>query len=278
MTMRLYREGQTFLHRRHPLVKMAALSVLALAPTLFLNPVIPATFGLIAVGMGWLLGGVPPALLLRRLAWLAPAAVGITWVNWLFYGGPRLHPLVEWGPITLWAEGLWVGASIGLRIVCLASYSLLFVMTTDPTRLTVSLVQQARLPYRLAYTAMAAYRFLPGLLRDLDTVRMADRIRRASASRRWLDWPPAAFRISVPVLVNGIRRAERLAVAMDARGFGAFPGRTYLIRTPLQPSDGLFLLAVVVAAAGLVVALDQLGWASGWLAGAAESLVQGVTP
>lgn len=274
--MRLYREGDSFLHRRHPLLKLAAFAILSLAPTLYLSPAVPAAFGLVVVALAWAIGGITPIALLRRLVWVVPAALGVTWINALFYAGPRTHLMVEWGPLRLYSEGLEVGASIGLRILCLAACSLLFVSTTDPTRLTASLVQQGHLPYRVAYAALAAYRFLPIMLRELETVRAAYRVRSAYAPPSLHQAVESARRVSIPLLVNGVRRAERLAMAMEARGFGARPDRTYYVRTRIEIGDLLFLVLVVGIVAALLIVLAHLGWTTGFLAGAAESVTQGV--
>jgi energy-coupling factor transport system permease protein len=81
-----------------------------------------------------------------------------------------------------------------------------------------------------------------------------------------------ARRYGIPLLANGIRQAGRLAVAMEARGFGALPARTYYVQTQVTAADYLFLLATVLAVAAILLMLAYLGLLAGFLAGAAESL------
>ena len=88
------------------------------------------------------------------------------------------------------------------------------------------MVQQLRVPYRIGYTALAAFRFVPRFGHELEVIRQAHRVRGAhggrgpfSAMARWAGY-------IVPLLAGAIRHAERVALAMDARAFGAYPDRT----------------------------------------------------
>jgi energy-coupling factor transporter transmembrane protein EcfT len=46
----------------------------------------------------------------------------------------------------------------------------------------------------------------------------------------------------IPLLVSGIRRAQALSIAMDSRGFGAFPKRTVLRSVTVSRSTVVFVL------------------------------------
>ena len=115
---------------------------------------------------------------------------------------------------------------------------------TDPTHLTDALVQQARLPERFAYGALAALQAIPWLAEDLVALREARRMRGLRAS-----WHP---RILVGLLVLAIRRADRLAVAMDARGF-ASPGRTRFRVVRWSVLDAAVLAGGLAVLAGIAV-------------------------
>jgi energy-coupling factor transport system permease protein len=80
-------------------------------------------------------------------------------------------------------------------------------------------VQQARAPERFAYGALAAYQAIPRLAEQLTTLRQARRIRGLRSG-----WHP---RMLVGLLVLAIRHGDRLALAMDARGFGSGPRSRY---------------------------------------------------
>jgi energy-coupling factor transport system permease protein len=73
-----------------------------------------------------------------------------------------------------------------------------------------------------------ALRFLPIVQQEVDAVKAAHAIRgRASSSpirHRFRLWQRYLF----TVIVNGLRKAESTALAIESRGFGAYPDRTYV--------------------------------------------------
>jgi energy-coupling factor transport system permease protein len=87
-------------------------------------------------------------------------------------------------------------------------------------------VQQLRVPYRVGYTALAAFRFVPRFGHELDVIRQAHRVRGAHGGRGPFAAVARWWGYIVPLLAGAIRHAERVALAMDARAFGAHPDRT----------------------------------------------------
>jgi len=148
--------------------------------------------------------------------WVAALSVGF--FNAVFAAAnvdPAAIEIARIGPLRLTEAGIGGGLGLGARIVAIAAIGVAFAQTTDSTRLVDALVQQARLPDRFAYGALAAYQALPRLGEDLTTLRQARRIRGLRAS-----WHP---RLLVGLLVLAVRHGDRLALAMDARGFGSGP-------------------------------------------------------
>ncbi len=195
----------------------------------------------LAIAIGWLIGlatttAIAPPLAIAGFAVFAGVALG------------RLRPAaIARGAVLLWAGAVTVGffnAVFAAANVDPASVEIaVFSQTTDSTHLVDSLVQQGRAPERFAYGALAAYQAIPRLSLDLATLRQARRIRGLRGS-----WHP---RLLVSLLVLGIRHADRLAVAMDARGFGSEPRSRYRI-VDWSWSD---LAAVVAAVLALVGAM-----------------------
>jgi len=248
-------------------------SCFILVATLFLDVAVPGVLLAVSWLIAGVLGHIPPSQLLRRISrWLLPV-MGLALFTAVLYSGPRHQLLLTVGPVSIWREGLETGSSIALRILCIASYSTLYVVTTDPSRLAASLIQQAHLPYRLAYALLIAYRFLPILQREMATIEAAHRVRAAHGPDRWTSWLERIKRFSIPLLVSGIRQAERLAIAMDARGFGALPTRTYYIQSKMTVGDYVFMATALLACPALLIGLGQAGLLRGFLSGVAESVV-----
>lgn len=148
------------------------------------------------------------------------------------------------------------GVALGLRLLGIALSGVLALATTEPTDLADSLQQQAHLPPRLAVGALAAVRTLPILAVEWQLLGMARRARGVSAG--WS--PPAAARLAfgklLALLVGSVRRATRLALAMDARGFGEEACRTIARPQRVRLTDwGVVVGAAALGAAALGVGL-----------------------
>ena len=234
------------LGRTSPVVKLGIAIVWLIGLAATLHPLPPVVLAAVALAAGLTLGGIPPLVLGRTLApvWLAALAIGLS--NMLFSaanGDPTAVTLLQLGPIRVTEEAFIAGVSIMLRVAAIACVGAVFALTTDSTRLADSLVEQARVPARFAYGALAAYGAIPRFSEDLATLRQARRIRGLRAG-----WHPSLL---VGLLVLAIRHADRMAVSMDARAFGSGP-RTHYREIRWSPMD---VVVAVAAAATLVIAL-----------------------
>lgn len=236
------------LGRTSPVTKLVvALGLLVgLALTLEVLPPVVVAVGVVAAGRAW--GAIPGGRLLAGLAPLWLAALGIGVFNALFSGSnadPSLPVALAVGPFRVTWAAAEAGAGLAMRVVAIAAVGVVFGQTTDSTRLVDGLVQQARLPERFGYGALAAYQAIPRLADQLTTLRQARRIRGLRGS-----WHP---RILVGLLVLAIRHGDRLALAMDARAFGSGPrtryrevGWTWLDAALLAGGAVLLLAALVI--------------------------------
>jgi energy-coupling factor transport system permease protein len=210
------------LGRASPLLKLlvALAWLVGLATTLQPGP--PLALATVAFATGIILGGIRPGVLLGAVAPLWIAALGIGAFNALFStsnGDPAAIELLTIGPVRLTIDAVSHGVALALRVVAIGCVGAVFALTTDPTRLADSLVQQARVPERFAYGALAAYGAIPRFGEDLATLRQARRIRGLGGS-----WHP---RLLIGLLVLAIRHGDRMALSMDARAFGSGPRTDY---------------------------------------------------
>lgn len=250
----------SFLKRRNPVVKLGALLLLSLSLTAIFDPVTPALFAVMGFLATWLLGGVRPGRLLRALAPVGIAGIGILVANMLFGRGlPNDTVLAAWGPFTVTDGRLMVGGSIAVRLLAFAALSLCFALTTEPGDFILSLTQQLRLNYRVAYGVLVGYRMLPLLQSEYQHIRAAQRARGLAESRGPVGAVRRLRRYAVPLLAGAVRRAGRVALAMDARAFGAYPQRTYRLRLRVGREDWAFAIGAVALGAAVVVTLATLG-------------------
>ena len=138
---------------------------------------------------------------------------------------------------------------------------LLALASTDPTDLADALQQQLHLSPRVAIGTLAAVRLLPVIASEWQILALARRARGVEAGRS----PPAAARIAfgmlLALLVGAVRRATRLALAMEARGFGALPCRSVARPQRLRGRDmALIAVALLVAGGAVATSLVTGSW------------------
>ena len=214
--------ASSVLGRANALTKLSIAFLWLIGLAFTTRPGPPLIIAGIALASGLLLGRIRPGDLLRALAplWLV---AGIVVLSNIVFGAANTDPLAtelaQVGPLRITGEALEVAIALGLRVVAIASVGAVFALTTEPTRLVDALVQGARVPERFAYGALAAYQAIPRFAEDLTTLRQARRIRGLRGS-----WHP---RLLLGLLVLAIRHGDRVALAMDARGFGSGPRTRY---------------------------------------------------
>jgi len=231
------------LARANPLAKLGAAAIVMLVLFLSVDPVTPVVL-LAATAILIPLTGVPARALLARMAPVFVAALGAAAINGIFgAGGPSLVAAI----------------ATGLRLIAIAFAGIVAFVTIDPTDLADSLMQHAHAPARFAVGALAAFRLLPLFATEWETIGLARRARgiddRGSWWRRVSSFRERAFSL----LVAAIRRGVRLALAMDARGFGSRPCRTIARPQPFTGVDRALLLSAMAVAVGTVVLGIALG-------------------
>jgi energy-coupling factor transport system permease protein len=255
----VWHEADSYLHRLNPLTKLALTVPVTVLVALIWEPITPLVMAAVAVLVTWRLGNVPLAGLVRGLGFALVLGVGMFWTGVLYYAGQGSGaPSIVPGPLHITEASLVYGLTMLCRTLALFATSALFVLTTDPVDFVTALIQQGRLPVRVGYAVFAAYRFVPLVQEELDNVRAAHQVRGAASGRGLVARLRQSTGYAIPLLAISVRRAERVALAMDSRGFGARPDRTYFRTTTVTGADLLFTigaLAAIAAIAGLPRAL-----------------------
>lgn len=257
-----YVNRNALLQRLNPLSKvLAPLPVLAFV-ALTTEPWTPLAFISLTVVTILGLGQVPLRTFLRVALPLMLLMIGFL----LFYplvvreelvsGSPLLFQI---GPLRVYQGGVLYGLATALRIYALVLLTLLFTFTTDASDFIRALVQQWRMPYKIGFGALAAFRFVPMLQSELRVIQAAHRVRGVAGGGGLRGAYTQARRYAVPLLATAIRQAERTALAMDGRAFGAHENRTYYRRFRFGTADYLFIGGFWVASALIVVGLWQAG-------------------
>lgn len=188
-----------------------------------------------------LLAGFRPVQVLIRLWPVLLAALLTTWSTAILAEKTGTL-LFDVGLYSMSTGSLVTGAGMGVRTLALALASLAFILTTDPTDLGDSLAQTFRLPARFVLAALAALRLVGLLFTEWHTLGQARRARGLGTGQSLVGRIKTGVGQAFALLVQAIRRGTRLAITMEARGFGA--GRRTWARTPAYSRADAGLLAV----------------------------------
>mgnify|MGYP001947098095 CR=1 FL=1 len=155
----------------------------------------------------------------------------------------------QWGLIKISEESFRHGLLVGFKTLSFGALGLLFVLTTKPVKLFYALMQQLKLPPKYAYSFMAAIRMLPMVMQDFQQRADALKIRGFQYSKGMRGIYERIKAYSVPLLAQSIRRAQRVAVAMEAKRFQMNADRTYYYPLRYSSLDVRFMILMIAAAA-----------------------------
>lgn len=243
-----------------PTAKLVVLLVVSSAMLFVLHPFVPTVLyllGLVGVAAGTRLPG--RTLALAHLPFVTFAA-GLLVVNALSRPGEVLG---RWGVLRVTVEGLEVGSALAARTLLVGVLAIGFIASTGPVALMTSLHQNARLGARVTYALLAGYRMLQQMPQEWQTIRQAHAVRTPLRADGTLPHSPRFLAgVAFSLLVVSLRRGERLAQSLEARGLGLQP-RTTWRPAPWRARDAWFVAAVL----GVLVLTVLLGWSSDLLDG-----------
>ncbi|MFW9935063.1 MAG: energy-coupling factor transporter transmembrane component T family protein [Candidatus Thorarchaeota archaeon] len=243
-----YLQRKSFVHRLNPLTKFAILILIVILTVTLISDIVSlCIFGFLL--LAYIGAGINLRYAFGRLRRLLTFILLIALVQILFtpYGtvlfylipplAPGFGPFL---PITI--MGVANTINLAFRLINIVSASALFVATTDPSRFAAALTQ-LRIPYRYAYTLVLALRLVPLFDEESNTVQSAQRARGVPVDqgviRGFLRQIKYTF---MPLIFSALGRVDALTLAMDGRGFGYAPNRTFLAFPGFVAKDWLIVL------------------------------------
>lgn len=245
---------RNLLHDMNPAVKFVLVTVSMLALAFFFNPWTPLLFWLGILLLQLTMSHTKWKLWLLFMLPFSIGAFGYLWTTVVF--GADTGGTVIWSFAGIdvtdeqWARAL----SLALRVLAFSTLSLLFAFTTDPVKFIMSLMQQLKLSPKMAYGIMVGYQFLPVMKDEFTQIQQAQRLR--SAEMKKYSWQRLLEmrRILIPMLAGAVRKAERSAFAMEARGFTGEPRSAYYRPVRIGRTDiwmsGVFLVILLASCIG----------------------------
>ena len=254
-----YYETGSVLHTTDPRVK-AVLYLLYLVSIFMLK----TGWGLLLAGIvtlvQYIIAKIPPRIVWSTVKPVIPLAAFIFLINLFSIRGGEI--LFSWHFISFTDEGAYMAVLMALRLMFLIlSTSVILTLTTTPLKLSDALeslfapLKVIKVPvHEMAMMMSIALRFIPTLAIETDKIMKAQMSRGAEYDNGSLiNRVKGYITVLVPLFVSSFKRAEELAVAMDARCYRGGEGRTKLNPLRLRSTDVIVGLFLTSCAAALVV-------------------------
>lgn len=252
-----YVPGSGFLHRLDPRTKLLALIALMMS-ALTSRGLLPVTLFTLIITSIALLSRLPLGILLRNLrsfAWL----IGVTALLHLFMTPGTVRWVVPHLSLVITEEGLTSALLFSLRLASVVTAASMLTLTTTPMALTDGIESLLR-PFRrigvpaheLAMMVSIALRFIPVLADEAQRLQKAQMARGADFSGGPIRRARKLIPLLVPLFLSAFARADRLAVAMEARGYRGGEGRTRFRPLQLGRIDAIAVVIVIVAVSGQI--------------------------
>lgn len=144
------------------------------------------------------------------------------------------RPLVHFWKLTITYEGVDFASKMAVRLIFLIIGSSLMTLTTTPNQLTDALedvlgpLKKIHVPvHEISMMMSIALRFIPILMEETDKIMKAQMARGADfESKNLMKKIQSLVPLLVPLFISAFRRANDLAMAMEARCYRGGDGRT----------------------------------------------------
>jgi len=229
-----YVARDSILHQLDPRTKIIGLAILLLGfvqiehwgQLAFAASIVMSICWLAHISLGYIMRTVKPIFLILSLTVLYHS---------IFSGATHL-------------EGLLVGLQYSAKILLMVISGVLLTATTKPLTLALGLetmlrpLEKWRMPVgQWALMIVLALRFFPLILEEWERIRLSQQARGIVPTTigERLYWPA---KLIIPLLLSLITRAERLSMAIEARGFQQGFHRTHFQQLTFHKRDGYSIL------------------------------------
>ena len=256
VTLGQFFPGTSIVHRLDPRCKLL-MTVVYIAALFTAENYVPYAAMLVVTGVCIALSRIPLKVILRGLKplWII---IVLTMVIHMFTGQGE-NVIFSWKFFKVTQEGLEMGLKMSMRLILLLLISSILTFTTSPIVLTDGIEALLR-PFKrfgvpaheLAMMMTIALRFIPTLLEETDRIMKAQTARGADfSSGNLMQRAKNMLPLLIPLFISAFRRADDLAVAMEARCYRGGEGRSRMHELVYYGRD-YAALAIVFVLIGLM--------------------------
>lgn len=246
ITIGQYLPGNSVIHRLDPRVKIVGTFAFIINLFLINNFVgyIPIFIFMTAI---LIISKIPFKYIINGLKPIMVIIIITAIINIFFTNGNVIYTL---GPLSVTEEGLRLAGFMVIRLIFLIVGTSILTLTTSPIALTDGIenllnpLKKIGVPaHELAMMMTIALRFIPTLLDETDKIIKAQTARGADfESGNIIKRAKGLVPLLVPLFISSFRRADELAMAMEARCYRGGEGRTRMKQLKIEKID---IIAIV---------------------------------
>lgn len=250
ITIGQYIPGDSLIHRLDPRAKILIV-IIYMTALFIINNLFGYYFILLFSLNIILLSRIPIKYYLKGLKPLLLIIILTVGLHIFMTPGTVVLPL---GPLAITREGIRQGVFMGTRLILLVTVTSVLTLTTTPIALTDG-IEKLLNPFKkigvpaheLAMMMTIALRFIPTLIEETDKIMKAQMARGADfESGNILRRAKALIPLLVPLFLSAFRRADDLAMAMEARCYRGGENRTRMKQLIYTSMDTAALFITVV--------------------------------
>lgn len=262
ITLGQYYQTESVIHRMDPRVKLVGTIGFIISLFLiknYIGYVVPVVFLALVIKAS----NVPFKFMVKGMkAIVFLLLITMTFNLFLTQG----EPLVTFWKLTITKEGFELATFMALRLIFLIIGSSIMTLTTTPNNLTDGMeslmkpLKVIKVPvHEVSMMMSIALRFIPILLEETDKIMKAQIARGADfESGNLIKKAKSLIPLLVPLFISAFRRANDLAMAMEARCYRGGEGRTKMKPLIYKKRDFIgylvfFLYLVVTIVVGIVI-------------------------
>jgi energy-coupling factor transport system permease protein len=253
ITIGQYLPGESLVHKLDPRVKIV-ITFIFIINLFIVNNFIGYIPSLLFILATVIISEIPIKYILKGLKPILAILIITALINMFLTPGSTL--IYKYGPFEITNEGLRLAGFMVLRLIFLIVGTSILTLTTSPISLTDG-IENLLNPFKkigvpaheLAMMMTIALRFIPTLLEETDKIMKAQMARGADfESGNIVNRAKNLVPLLVPLFISSFRRADDLAMAMEARCYRGGENRTRMKQLKIESRDilaGIFTIMLI---------------------------------
>lgn len=246
-----YRPGDSIIHRLDPRIKLFLVLVMVLFVAVAVNVRLYLLWLILFSGL-FLLSKIPLQFLLKSLKSFIFFFIFIFLLQ-VFLTSESFGTYFYFGYFQIGWAGILNGLVYSLRLLLFVSGAIFLSLCVSPMELLDGVLKlsgplkRLKLPVEeFSLMSMISIRFIPLLLEEGVNLKKAQMARGADFEGNLVQRVKKTFPLLIPLFISSFRKADDLALALDARGFQSGEKRSSCLSLKFKRDDYLFTAIIIL--------------------------------